>query len=107
MCGLDRSRCTCHEHTHAWGPGQIWLHGSVPTTESPEGAKNPYAKERTVLTHILGGTTYTCGLVWLVGFAINDHDRFRRFLMLIGVVVLIAAAGFVGWWCIHGGQLRA
>ena len=77
ICGLDRSRCSCHEYTHARSPAKDLAVRCCPRGREPGRDEVPDAEERTVLTHIFGGTTYTCGLIWLIGFAINDHDRFQ------------------------------
>jgi hypothetical protein len=44
-------------------------------------------------------------LFGLIGYAINRRDRFRRLLVLIGVVVALGAAACAAWWLAHGGQL--
>jgi hypothetical protein len=57
-----------------------------------------------VLIHILVGPSVG-GLFGLIGYAINRGDRFRRLLVLIGVVMAIGAAACAAWWLAHGGQL--
>jgi hypothetical protein len=44
-------------------------------------------------------------LIGLIGYAINRADRFRRLLVLIGVIAAIGTVVCAAWWLAHGGQV--